>query len=492
MNWRIKKMKTGRNQPCPCGSGKKFKKCCLNKAAPPSHELYYRRLSQAHDRLVDRLVSHAGRIFGRESIHVAMHDFLLWPEEDDEVTEESLDRAGPLFWPWYVFNWEYISFDGGPELPGPTGRTVAELYAEKQGGKLDSLEQRLIDGINRKPYSFLEVQSVDMGRGMTLTDILKGNRIEVQEHTGSQYVNPGDILFGRAVDVDGVGMLIGLSPTLIPPGRKAEVIQFRKQLRRGRSAVTDDILNSWHIETRELYFNIDRSLHVMPKLQNTDGDAMEFHRLVYEVSSTDAAFRKLCDLCLTMMPEELAADAEFEENSRMVRVEIPWDRLGHKKMSGMPNTVLGRILIDGTRLTAEVNSAQRAKALRREIDARLGEAGRFKVDEIQDFDAMMSRHTAGSAESIPSSEHEELMQHPEVQAQVAEMFSRHWQSWVDQEIPALGGKTPREAVKTTDGREAVEALLKDAERGRGQDSFTAEVNRKGAQQASVMLGLKDR
>lgn len=23
------KSKTGRNDPCPCGSGKKFKKCCL-------------------------------------------------------------------------------------------------------------------------------------------------------------------------------------------------------------------------------------------------------------------------------------------------------------------------------------------------------------------------------------------------------------------------------------------------------------------------------
>jgi uncharacterized protein YecA (UPF0149 family) len=23
----------GRNDPCPCGSGKKFKKCCLGKAA---------------------------------------------------------------------------------------------------------------------------------------------------------------------------------------------------------------------------------------------------------------------------------------------------------------------------------------------------------------------------------------------------------------------------------------------------------------------------
>lgn len=27
-------MKTGRNNPCPCGSGKKFKKCCLGKAHP--------------------------------------------------------------------------------------------------------------------------------------------------------------------------------------------------------------------------------------------------------------------------------------------------------------------------------------------------------------------------------------------------------------------------------------------------------------------------
>ena len=24
-------MKIGRNEPCPCGSGKKYKKCCLNK-----------------------------------------------------------------------------------------------------------------------------------------------------------------------------------------------------------------------------------------------------------------------------------------------------------------------------------------------------------------------------------------------------------------------------------------------------------------------------
>lgn len=33
------KVKIGRNDPCPCGSGKKYKKCCLDKPFEPSPEL---------------------------------------------------------------------------------------------------------------------------------------------------------------------------------------------------------------------------------------------------------------------------------------------------------------------------------------------------------------------------------------------------------------------------------------------------------------------
>ena len=482
-------MKIGRNQPCPCGSGKKYKKCCLVKTAAPSQTLYYRRLSEAHDRLVDRLLAYANRIFGKEAVDVAMHEFLLWPDREDEISEEMLDRAGPLFWPWYLFNWEYDPIDAEVELAGPEGRTVAELYAEERSSKLDTLERRLIESINRKPYSFLEVLSVDKGKGMTLRDILKGTRIEVQERTGSQYVQPGDLLFGRAVSVDGVGMLIGLSPTLIPPGRKPGVIQLRKRLRHNRSAVTDDALYEWDTEIRELYFHLDYLMHAMPQLCNTDGHPMEFHRLIYDVSSADEAFEKLCDLCATMEPEELRDDAKRDEDGRIIQVEIPWDRQGHKRSPGMSNTILGRIVIDGYRLTAEVNSAERAAILRREIDVRLGDGGRFKVDEIQGLDSMLSKREAGTSERRTSREHEELMQHPEVQEQVAEMIRKHWEGWVDQDIPALGGKSPRDAVKTTDGREAVEALLHDAERDRGQDPFTAKANRKGTQRVREMLGL---
>ena len=484
-------MKIGRNAPCPCGSGKKYKKCCLDQTVVQPQELYYRRLSEAHDQLVDRLVKHAGRIFGEEAVYVAMHEFLLWPEADDEISEEMLDRAGALFWPWFVFNWEYNRVDAEVELSGPEGLTVAELYAEERGDKLDTLERRLIEGINRKPYSFLEVVSIDRGRGMALRDTLKGDRTKVQERSGSQYVQSGDLLFGRAVDVDGVGMLVGLGQTLIPPGHKPDIIQFRKRMR-GDTVITDDTLYDWDVEIRQLYYDIDRALHTAPQLCNTDGDALEFHRLIYEVSSTEVAFGKLEDLCATMTPEEMVADARHDEAGGMVRVEMHWDRLGHKQTAGLPNTILGRIIIEGQRLIAEVNSAERAKTLRRELDTRLGDAGRFKVDEIQDLDAMMRHHAAEFAENTPSAEHEELMQYPEVQAQVAKMFSRHWESWPDLEIPALGGISPREAIKTPDGREAVEALLEEAERGHGQDDVLDAANRDGARRVRELLDLKRR
>jgi hypothetical protein len=118
------------------------------------------------------------------------------------------------------------------------------------------------------------------------------------------------------VSVDGVGMLIGLGPTIIPPGRKPDIIQLRKQLRHDQSVITDETLFEWDTEIRDLYFHIDHSLHSMPQLCNTDGHPMEFHRLIYEISSADEAFKKLCDLCVTMKPEELCTDAKQDKTGR--------------------------------------------------------------------------------------------------------------------------------------------------------------------------------
>ncbi|MCD8503148.1 MAG: SEC-C domain-containing protein [Bacillaceae bacterium] len=46
-------MNANRNQPCPCGSGKKFKKCCLNKQnVIQLHEVKEERFYQQKQRMV--------------------------------------------------------------------------------------------------------------------------------------------------------------------------------------------------------------------------------------------------------------------------------------------------------------------------------------------------------------------------------------------------------------------------------------------------------
>ena len=52
----------------------------------------------------------------------------------------------------------------------------------------------------------------------------------------------------------------------------------------------------------------------------------------------------------------------------------------------------------------------------------------------------------------------------DVQAQLlVPILQQHIESWIDERIPALNGKTPRQAVKTKAGRDKVVAMLKDQE-----------------------------
>jgi uncharacterized protein (DUF2384 family) len=61
-------------------------------------------------------------------------------------------------------------------------------------------------------------------------------------------------------------------------------------------------------------------------------------------------------------------------------------------------------------------------------------------------------------------ESEELAALPEVQAAMQEFLRAHYRRWLDDKLPALGNRSPRKAVRTPDGREAVMALMAQIER----------------------------
>jgi hypothetical protein len=161
----------------------------------------------------------------------------------------------------------------------------------------------------------------------------------------------------------------------------------------------------------------------------------------------------------------LREEADLDESGRILRVEIPWTRKNSSKKAKLDNTVLGRLAIDEHRLAVEVNSARRAKIIRTEIEKRLGKHARYVTTEIQSPESILEKFQDHDGDAtIPDPDQEKLMQLPEVREQMNKMLSSHWEKWVDEKIPALGHRTPRQAVKDPDGRESVEALLLDAER----------------------------
>jgi hypothetical protein len=46
-----------------------------------------------------------------------------------------------------------------------------------------------------------------------------------------------------------------------------------------------------------------------------------------------------------------------------------------------------------------------------------------------------------------------------MEAQLKQITKMHWEEWFDEKIPALDYKTPREAAKTANGKELLEALF---------------------------------
>ena len=67
---------------------------------------------------------------------------------------------------------------------------------------------------------------------------------------------------------------------------------------------------------------------------------------------------------------------------------------------------------------------------------------------------------------------------PELQSIEKDLARRHWEKWLQTRVPALGNKTPRQAMRTAGGRERLEALLAQFERDAegSQQSASADVD----------------
>ena len=406
--------------------------------------------------------------FGKTALAEAWDDFMPhWDDEHDEPFAIDTPHM-PVFMPWFFYEWlpdpRYTSVN--PEAQD--GRTPGRAYLDKKARQLDPLLVRYIEQCCATPFSYYDVHSVRPGEGFTLRDIFTGKEIGVIEQAGSRQSQAGDILFGKVVTIDGVSMLEACAPFMFPPMDKSAILKLRKKMERSKSPLTPERLREHRYDMLSLYHDItDRLLNPpMPQLQNTDGDPLLPHRLVYEIVSPRAAFDALSPLCLTDTAEELLAEAGFDSRGELRSVEFSWQKRGNEKNKSWDNTVLGHIKIDGRSMNIEVNSENRANKIRALVEKMLPDA-RYKTTVIESLQAMLAQ--AEEQGETPASrqrqkEQDELNNLPEVQAKIAEYMHQHYRNWPEEKLPALNGKTPLQAVKTKDGKEMVEALLMEFER----------------------------
>jgi len=277
-----------------------------------------------------------------------------------------------------------------------------------------------------------------------------------------------DELLWRRVPIEGVALLEACSPVLLPPQDKIHLIELRRKVPADTALAGAELLRDYDFELRELLLTLtDRRLYPRaPAVANSDGDPLKFHTLHFELPDPAGAAVKLRDLAAGVEDDDFEAGIERDASGHILRAEFPWLRIGAVDSAAMQNTVLGQLRIEAGRLTAEVNSARRATALRRMIEQRLPEA-RVLPSVVQSSERLIGQAHERAMAGTPlprNAELERLQQLPEVQEALRETLRRHYRSWPDEQLPALGGRTPREAVKDPDGREAVEALLRQFER----------------------------
>jgi Protein of unknown function (DUF2384) len=432
-----------------------------------SEALAWRRVRRALDEfaMANTMLPFVAETYGADALEEAWEEFT--------GAEEPFDPETPhiqVFMPWFFHRWSPDPYS--TEVADTTlhERSPTRLFLERRGSRLDPVIRRYLGSCLKAAFSFHEILRCDPGHGFQARDLFTGEEHAVLERSATQGMQRGDIVFGQLVTAEGITILEAASLCFIPPIYKIDLIDFRKELLRGKPRFTAETLCEWDLELIERYLDImDKVLHPqLPKLHNTDGEPLEMHRLVYDIDAPEKVLDALKSLDSGRSGEEIIATTERTARGAFKSVQFNWTKAGNQLHKDWSTTIVGHIEIKGRRLVAEVNSAGRAQEFKALVEERLGDEARLRADRIQSMEKMLAeRNRAGTGTSVREveSESDALAQYPELQARVQQMMAEHFERWVTEEIPALNGQTPLEAVRDPDGREKVMALVIEAERG---------------------------
>lgn len=410
--------------------------------------------------LVLKILESAVENYGTESLQEAYEEF-LGCETEELVNPDAAEWV--LFCPWFFYEWhpdEEVSEEY--DLPSvPPAMNLAE------SSDLTEDERKYILECCLSSFSFFEILEVIPGKSLKLKDLLTEEYFNVLEKKGTGGVQIGDLFFGKVISIDGIDIMEACAPIVFPPQIKLTVLDFKEFLQKTHEVIDKNVLHDFWVEIIDLYREIyDRLMNPQePVLTNTDGHLLIPHKLIFEIKSPESALEALHKLCFNHTKDELLEMAKKDKKGNIKSVEFPWLAKGNKKHKSWDNTVLGHIYIDKTRMAVEVNSKERAKKFQTQLKKLMPTGWKLVSIKVESIDR--KTRTVGASfkdQKKLIEDNEKLMLDPEIQARMAKMIESHWENWVFESIPALGGQKPVDAVKTKSGRESLSALISQFER----------------------------
>jgi hypothetical protein len=425
--------KIGRNDPCPCGSGKKLKKCCGARAVSAGYtksdrESLFTKLDAFVDRVLDEedALAHErfwGRFRGRE----------------EELDPRMVPFSNDVFDLWFAF-----------DEPLDDGRLVADLFLDRVLD-LTPGERAFLSALRASSMHLYEIMDMVPGVSITLRDVLEGEQVGVAERKGSRTLGRHEWIAARVVARGASGkpeLEAGLLhiPRLLHEPVLAQLKALRAE--HGRQHGTD--LTGFYKALPPFFHDawVGAILEpVLPALHNTDGEEMVVTRVLFDVGDAHALATAL-DAC-----------GDMERDG-----ERHWQWSG-KNERGEP-ILLGSVEIDGSTAVLEANSVRRGERGRQLVESLAGEAVRYHATTHEDLgrlvrESIRSRGAGGPdrGESPPVQEIPFEIQ----ETLLLNHYARHYRAWLDDSIPALGGRTPRLAAKDPALRPKLVDLLHDLE-----------------------------
>jgi len=447
-------MKTNRNEPCPCGSGLKYKKCCLSHATESSTISYgWRKLRVTDGELTDQLMHYAADLFGKAGLEAAWEEFHGFSKNTPEIADE-LMVFEQAFLPWFLYNW---CPDPNDDITADLPTTVAaEHYLARKASKVDGYKKSFIHASLDTHYSIYEVIHIVRHQSITLKDVLRGHIVTIHEKLASESLQKSHIIMARIVTINEDSIACGMYPAPLPARCLLSFVEFKQHYCKN-NFFTNDMLFDRDLEIRTFFMNIvaDSLDNPFPTLQNTDGEELSMNKIHYSLTCTpQRAFDALVELAAGINKLELSKDGVYDAKHQLIEISFPWCTIGNRVHKDWQNTVYGHITIKNGSLTIDVNSVERAQSVLFEIDSRLNKKeAEYLHTERKSIESVLSE----PHENKPSPSEDS----PEMKSMLQELTHKHWVAWLDTDIPALHHVTPRKAAKTKLGRERLEALFVD-------------------------------